>query len=142
MQMRTAYTLCVQSLPLKTSQLTTLFKLSSLSRTSEDNVRLTPSSFAAEHQKQKERMRSRIYSTPFFLATALPGEMATLTMREVMTASLQVPAYTATKRSRVAKTPASYSGGTGFKSMPGDRLPRQIFCGFSQSFQGNAGIVP
>jgi hypothetical protein len=38
--------------------------------------------------------------------------------------------------------PGSYSEHTGFKSRPGGRLFWQGFCGFPQSIQTNAGIVP
>jgi hypothetical protein len=46
------------------------------------------------------------------------------------------------RRGRVANTPASYPGGPGFKSRPGDRLSLLRFRDFSQSLQANAGIVP
>jgi hypothetical protein len=46
------------------------------------------------------------------------------------------------RRGRVVNTPASYSGGTGFKSRPRDRLSWVRFCGFSQSLQARSGIWP
>jgi hypothetical protein len=43
----------------------------------------------------------------------------------------------------VVSTHASQSGGPGFKSRPGDRLPLlKVFRGFPQSLQTNAAIVP
>jgi hypothetical protein len=41
---------------------------------------------------------------------------------------------------RVVNTLASYSGGPGFKSWPGDQL--SCFHGFPQSLHANAGIIP
>jgi hypothetical protein len=46
------------------------------------------------------------------------------------------------RRGRVVNTPDSYLGGTGFKSLPVDRLSWQRFCGFPQFIQTSAGIVP
>jgi hypothetical protein len=47
-------------------------------------------------------------------------------------------------RSQVVITPASYSGGPGFKFLPEDRLPSLTHCSFSffSFLQINAGIVP
>jgi hypothetical protein len=47
------------------------------------------------------------------------------------------------RRGRVVDTPASYLGGPGFKSWPGDRLFRlRVFRGFPHPLQVDAGIVP
>jgi hypothetical protein len=43
---------------------------------------------------------------------------------------------------RVVNTPASYWGGSGFKSWRRDRLPDWGFLGFPQSLQTIAMIVP
>jgi hypothetical protein len=43
---------------------------------------------------------------------------------------------------RVVNTPASYSGGSGFKSRPEAGYPDCDFCGCPQSLQANARIVP
>jgi hypothetical protein len=54
-----------------------------------------------------------------------------------------IPSFTAReteRRSRVVSTPASYSGDTGFKFRPGDRLFWLRFFVFFQSVQANTGI--
>jgi hypothetical protein len=46
------------------------------------------------------------------------------------------------RRGRVVSTPASYSGGPGLKSRPGDRLSwQEAFRDFSQSLQANTEIM-
>jgi hypothetical protein len=44
------------------------------------------------------------------------------------------------RRGRVVNICALYSGGPGFRSRPGDRLPLG-FCGFPQSLQANVRII-
>jgi hypothetical protein len=46
------------------------------------------------------------------------------------------------RRGRVVNTPASYWGGHEFKYRPEDQLSWQVFRGFPQALQINAGIVP
>jgi hypothetical protein len=46
------------------------------------------------------------------------------------------------RRCRIVNNPASYSGGTGFKSRPRrTAILIEVFRGFPQSLQANAGIV-
>jgi hypothetical protein len=47
----------------------------------------------------------------------------------------------ATERRDLVNTPASYSGGPGFKPMPADFLSWLLFLCFFQPFQANGGNV-
>jgi hypothetical protein len=87
-----------------------------------------------------ERAFSREYWTIFLSAVPRWGSERVGSVCICVMYLLSNPLVTE-RRGRVVSIAASYSGGPGSRSLPGDRLSWFSVYSFPQSFQANAGIV-